>query len=509
MSWVGASAAATAHRSTSSVNASSPTTSIFSKGHISRGSGSSVASSPAQRDSLDMFAPPKRLEDVTEEPTERHELDGFTLVERTLDWSDYDTALSDDHSPLSPAAPTPVAWTLGGSDSCLVGFGIPEPKRRRSTEQSTGTSTHRFGGKFGSLSRRWKNRSAAGPQLSIITHHSTPATRSASLSSSQIISPALSAISRHESGLPASPTTILSADRLFVAEPLPMDIEEPHEGTGDDHEPGQATTPLLPPMLSEMFKKEECIRSPLQSPAIAPTSALRSSRTSMDAPFSHLPTPPLSTKPSMVSMHNRSRTNTLTSSPFGEIPPMQLLDESVDPWDGRLGHANFHIHPEPYVPDGIDLDSYTDYRKNWDQARANYARHITRTLEHYGGTSKVYKLTEEKWSLIEQVWTRQHDLMRTALAPVLTRLSDGESHHINSVTSSSVLEKPITRVVVPVINDKSGKFPELGDGEIVGPMSVARPRINTDVPPTRGSNSTPTSPHKRNLIKFLSDILRN
>jgi len=209
-------------------------------------------------------------------------------------------------------------------------------------------------------------------------------------------------------------------------------------------------------------------------------------------------------------MHSRSRNNTLTSSPFAEVPPMQLLEDASDPWDVRLGHANFAIHPEPYTPETLDLDSYIQYRNNWDQARTNYAKHIARTVEHYGSTSRVYKLTEEKWTSIDHVWNRQHDLMRTALAPTLARLSDGDSEMQESNASSTVLEKPMTKVIVPVIDDKSGKFPELGDGEIVGPMSVARPRaLTNDSDKGMGVKSPPPSPHKRNLLRFLSDIFHN
>jgi hypothetical protein len=196
----------------------------------------------------------------------------------------------------------------------------------------------------------------------------------------------------------------------------------------------------------------------------------------------------------------------MTGCPILDIPPLQLLDDVADLWAVRLGHANFTIHPEPYTPETIDLDSYTEFRNNWDHARTNYAKHITRTAEHYGSTSKVFKLTEDKWSSIDDVWKRQHNLMRTALAPTLARLSDGDSEMQESTASSVVLEKPLTKVILPVIDDKSGKFPELGDGEIVGPMSVARPRALTH--PSRGSdwrNPTPSS-QKRNLIQILTDI---
>ncbi|KIW91134.1 uncharacterized protein Z519_08028 [Cladophialophora bantiana CBS 173.52] len=498
--------------STSSVDTSSPTTSMFSKGHSSRGSSSSAASSPVPRESLDMFGGVKRLEDVTEEPQERDEFDGYTLVnDGTCDWSDYDKAFASDYGhPSPPISPIQPDWILAASDDAsIVAPGLYTSKRRRSVEQPSSTQGGRFSSKFGSLSRRWKNRSAAGPQLSIVTHISSSASRSGSLGSSRICSPALSAVSKHEAPLPPPSGLPLPNESLSLeADVRPINIEQ-QRSEQDSAESGQATTPLLPPMFSELCKKDEPVHSPLQSPAIAPTPAIVSSRTSFDAPLSCLPSPPLSTRPSIVSMHTRSRTNTVNNCPFGDIPPLQLLEDPSDPWAVRLGHANYTIHPEPYTPEIMDLDSYAEFRNNWDQARTHYAKHITRTAEHYGSTSKVYKLTEEKWASIDDTWKRHHNRMRTALAPVLARLSDGDSETQDSTTSSSVLEMPLTRVVVPVIDDKSGKFPKLGDGEIVGPMSVAPPRAFKDFNRNVEIRSLPVSPHKRNLLKFLSDILRN
>ncbi|EXJ71331.1 uncharacterized protein A1O5_05137 [Cladophialophora psammophila CBS 110553] len=497
--------------STSSVDTSSPTTSMFSKGHSSRGSNSSAASSPVPRESLDMFGSVKRLEDVTEEPQERDEFDGYTLVnDGTCDWSDYDKAFASDYGHPSPISAIQPDWILAASsDGSIVTPGPYQSKRRRSVEQPSSTQRGRFSSKFGSLSRRWKNRSAAGPQLSIVTHISSSASRSGSLSSSHICSPALSAVSKHETvHPPSSSLPLLSESSCLEADVRPINIEQ-KRSEQDPAEPGQATTPLLPPMFSELCKKDEPVHSPLQSPAIAPKSAVVSSRTSFDAPLSCLPSPPLSTRPSIVSMHTRSRTNTVNNCPFGEIPPLQLLEAPSDPWAVRLGHANYTIYPEPYTPEIMDLDSYAEFRNNWDQARTHYAKHITRTAEHYGSTSKVYKLTEEKWASIDDTWKRQHNRMRTALAPVLARLSDGDSETQDSTTSSSVLEKPLTRVVVPVIDDKSGKFPKLGDGEIVGPMSVAPPRAFNNFNKSIEIGSLPVFPHKRNLLKLLSDIFRN
>lgn len=338
------------------------------------------------------------------------------------------------------------------------------------------------------MSRRLKNRSATTPQLSIITH-TAPASRAGSINSGPVLSPAMSAISKHESYLP-SPTQD-SAD-VSVHSAFP-DADEEMEDTSASLP--QATTPLLPPVFTELSRNDEPIQSPLQSPSIAPTPNVMSSRTSLEV--NSLPSPPLSTKPSMISIRQRSRANTATA-PIAEIPPLQLVDQ--DPWSAALGHANFSIHPEPYLPSIFDLESYAEFRSNWDHARRNYAKHLARTLEHYGSTSKVYKLTQEKWSTIDKSWKGYYEAMTTSLESQLKRASDRTS--TGSSQSSLPLEKPISRIVMPEIDDKCGKFPELGDGDIVGPMEVAPPRSAATSP-----GLTSCSPRKRTLFRFLHDML--
>ncbi|KIV88375.1 hypothetical protein PV10_08065 [Exophiala mesophila] len=493
--------------STSSTHLSSPTASVFSRGHSSKGSGSSIASSPVQRDSIEMYGAPKRLEDVTEEPQERYEFAGYTLVnDRSYDLVDYDKAFADDHARNSPPlSPTQLAWKSPEDDDCSTTPSTPRHhKRPRSMDPTPLSTTHRLSSRLGSISRRWRNRSAAGPQLSIITHMNPPAARSGSWNEVDIISPALSAISKHESSIPHSPVQAMSSDTSLHLESFPVDIEQ-RPSQPEEEDTVHATTPLLPPIMLDSFQRELPIQSPLQSPSIAPTSTLIGSRTSLDTPLSCLPSPPLSTKPSMVSMHNRSRTSTIT----GELSPFHMLDDLADPWSAKLGHANFTIHPEPYVPDSNTLDSYIEFRENWNQARTNYAKHLARTAEHNGSTSKVYRLTEEKWGQVDNQWKRQHDMMKKILDPVLSRLSDGGSDQPNSTASSAVLEKSPAKVILPIIDDKSGKFPELGDMEIVGPMSVGPPRAMLDSHKAFDSRGQPTSPHKRSLFKALSELLRH
>ena len=194
----------------------------------------------------------------------------------------------------------------------------------------------------------------------------------------------------------------------------------------------------------------------------------------------------------------RSGANTATH----EITSLQQLSEKLDPWTIKLGHADFTINPEPYRPNIICLDTYKDFRKCWEDARKHYAQHFARTIEHYGETSKVFRLTEEKWSFIDSQWKEYDIYLSKALRPQLQRLSDEPTLPESPI---SLLEKPVSRVIVPQL-DHSGKFPEIGDNDIIGPLSIGTAKVPEL---QRGLLTPPSSPRKRNFIKALGDIFRH
>jgi len=458
----------------------------------------SVASSPNPRESFDLYGP--KLGKVAEEQ-EREDIAPAHDIARSPsisnDYSLYFASEAQDLPITSTYQPGHTFEDRGAySNASLEQY---HSKRPRSSE-NVGPSLHRrLSRRIGSMSRRLKNRSGTGPQLSVMTHVSAPPSRAGSTTSAQIISPAMSAISQHESYLPPSPAydNMEHSRRSSYSH-----IDEEMEDRTPEELP-QAATPLLPPVLSEHFGPDDTVNSPLQSPSIAPTPAVLSSRTSLDSsPVAHiagLPSPPLSTKPSMVSIHQRSRANTTTAA-LPEIPPLQLGHE--DPWSHALGHANFNIRPEPYLPQVFDLESYTEFRSNWDVARSNYAKHLVRTSEHYGSTSKVFKLTVEKWTSIERCWKAYHDAQEKIVGPQLQELKRASDEApLDSQPPKWPLEKPLSRIVMPEIDDKCGKFPELGDSDIVGPMEVAPPR-SAEMSPSQ----YPLSPRKRSLLRFLSDM---
>ena len=376
-------------------------------------------------------------------------------------------------------------------------------KKQRSDDSPLSGAANRFGARLPSFSKKWKSKTGAGPKLSIVTQSDPIRSRTNSVSS-QLASPALSVISKHESLLPSSPVQAGHEESSNEFGPSPIDVEQANSRAEEDQ--GQATTPLLPPIMMELISHNVPVQSPLQSPAIAETLSLPSSATSSGTPqLPCLPSPPLSTKPSFASIRQRSRAGTVL--PSSEIPALQMLGECYDDeWLAKLGHANFTICPEPYLPIVYDVETFKQLREDWDHARHSYARHLARTGEHYGTTSKTYLLTEEKWSLIDAEWKRNNAVMADTLGPLISRSSSGDAEASHSGSSSTVLEQPPTKVVVPTINDPSGKFPDMGDEDIVGPMAVGPSRATIMQQLVEPALQHRVS-KKRNFLRFISDIL--
>lgn len=202
-----------------------------------------------------------------------------------------------------------------------------------------------------------------------------------------------------------------------------------------ERERSQATTPLLPPSLnSGSTGSLTAAPSPLESPAIAPA----------EPPSPLILSPPLSSKPSNSSFHRIA-----LSAELPHIP-------APDAWSDRLGHANFTIEPQPYVPTVWSLDSLRQLKADWDMARVNYTKHLARTGEHYGTTSKTYAMTEAKWAEVDSIWRAQLDALAEAV------IEDGAVGDLSNYDRAILTTLPRM--------DAEGKFPDRGDEDIVGPM---------------------------------------
>jgi len=180
-----------------------------------------------------------------------------------------------------------------------------------------------------------------------------------------------------------------------------------------------------------------------------------------------------------------------------ELPiPLPAILQDHDEWSDRLGHANFTISPLPYKPEAANMEALRQLRADWDTARVNYTKHIVRTGEHYGQTSKTYAMTEEKWAEIEKTWRTNHDetmerILAVSDAPAPSTSasrsrSRGRGRGRSGSGSAAVLGRPPNDAIfeglqwsrledgapaaVPRMLYNEGKFPALGDEDIVGPM---------------------------------------
>lgn len=340
-----------------------------------------------------------------------------------------------------------------GADSPLAGLTM-----------RLGTRFSAFG-RFRSTKRRQRAFTAASePSLDLppALSRATSTSRSSSLSA-----PSRNVYDRSNEP-PLPPTPALSFYEYESTDSIPgamaIDIEKANVRKSLERDRETSTTPLLPPLSTEppsiMSMNQSQQPSPLQSPTVAPQLGLGLDL--ITAPPAYA-TPPLSTKPSISSF--RPPIMTTLSSPIVATSEVVVtipnLLEQHDAWSDRLGHANFTINPKPYQPDAADFDSLRRLRAAWDLARINYTKHIMRTGEHYGARSNTYALTEAKWAETERDWKMAHDtLMDRVLA-----MNPGCEAQLRWDRLQEDVHAGVPRML-----DADGKFPDLGDEEIVGPM---------------------------------------
>ncbi|KAL4996815.1 hypothetical protein BDV10DRAFT_101497 [Aspergillus recurvatus] len=452
----------------------SPAVSLFSaKGHTRfSSSASSLVSSPSHGNSMDI-ACRNPLTGVKEE--EPYGSQARDLEEEYFQHFDQGLSVAEDSYLSTVSTCDGYSFTDAGMDMAH------SPKKRRS-DNASANGLSRIGSRISTISNRWRSKrgSDGGDGESF-----SPQVRSRTNSSASVFaaSPTTAApMSWVESAqIPPSPARTIFEERLSESGAQPIDIAKANHQDQDESAP-QATTPLLPPLMGDDLEKSvSVIQSPLQSPSVADVSNASPDPNALRDRLANLPSPPLSSKPSIASF-SRPRASTIRTV-SGDVPPLTLSDPN-DEWAIELGHANFTIQPEPYVPEDYDIDSFRRLRSQWDLAQCNFTKHLVRTGEHYGVTSKIYKLTQEKWESINREWKRHYEAMLAQLeaqnGPILSTI---ESHR-----------DPCEQVKIPTLHDD--KFPELGDGEIVGPMKIA---------PATGRCRDRSL--KRNFFRFFHDLV--
>ena len=387
-------------------------------------------------------------------------------------------------------SPFPLEYDLADDTPYYRNADMETTAKRRCAEDYPFVGfTSRFGTRFPSFSQRWNNRKVGNTvsvadslQENIVSRSRANSIRAPSLQDSIADS-----VERGDVHLPTTPARSVFEERYDEVPVSPIDIQKanaPLEGDEIDAE-DLATTPLLPPLMVQFSSKlaNTPVQSPLQSPTVA-DSPLTVHTPTEGSQHPGLPSPPLSTKPSISSFHHRQL------APNSDIPQIQLAD-AHDEWANKLGHANFTIQPEPYLPTTFDLSACKQLRSDWDAARLNFMKHLARTGEHYSTTSKIHQLTEDKWAEIDGQWKRNYELTK-----VSCKVDDSEE--AIALSKHTFVAERIPLIKIPSLNGpkSEGKFPKLGDEGIVGPMV----REKSQVQPRR-----PT--RKRAFWKFLQGVL--
>ncbi|EAQ90214.1 hypothetical protein CHGG_02149 [Chaetomium globosum CBS 148.51] len=475
----------TYNSSSSDLTSPSPITSTFSPTNHSTLSGSTSSlehvpppctenpSSPTQ--SLHATRPSKsQLPDVEEEPLEREEEKPATppkYTDREFGFHDY--CLCDfpcSHNADVTQSTGPYHYMAPDSDYDL-GFlsdgdfnaSPRQKKRRHGSDAGFSTWSTRLGSRLPSLPR-WRSSSTSrrndltfSPASDPSLVDSRPSFSLAASSRSSSVSRPAHVSERAQGSVPATPALSFYESSESVVLPSPLDNLPATLGRRVERDRANATTPLLPPLLIDTTPSHTISpslqTSPLQSPSMI-TSRVPDWPTAK--PYA---TPPLSTKPSVSSL----RRGTISSA-FGDAPsPIPCFFDHQDSWSDCLGHANFTIEPRPYLPETTDLVSLQSFRSDWNLARTNYAKHLVRTGEHYGSTSKTYALTEAKWAEIEQEWQRDEDHL-------VQRLGEQWKNDPSVVSQLQRTAEEKLSPSIPRMLSDDGKFPELGDVEIIGPM---------------------------------------
>ncbi|KAK3317342.1 hypothetical protein B0T19DRAFT_290095 [Cercophora scortea] len=466
--------------SSSDLASLSPVTPSFSRTSHTRYSGSTstssleiipptyaeTPSSPTQTAHASKNTKPQ-LPDVQEDPLERDEESTAIIPEiNGYEFGLYDCLCDEPchhHGDLVQSAAKQL-YMISDLDFDLLSDtdlnGSPRLKKRRHGSDAGFSSWGtRLGSKLTSLPR-WGSTSrrhhfafspASDPSLDQRPHFSrAPSSRSSSISV-----PARGVYDRtNEPPMPATPALSFYESTESVVLPSPLDTTQVTAGQSLERERAMATTPLLPPLMTDNAPRtvHSSQPSPLQSPAIAPSLNQESTGPQV------YPTPPLSAKASVSSFRRATVSSTTSDAPS----PITCLLDHHDAWSDRLGHANFTIEPRPYSPETADMPTLHAFHADWDQARINYTRHLVRTGEHYGTTSKTYALTEAKWAETEQEWYQaEHDL--------LSRLNSQGNADAPLTFQRRTTEEMLPAAIPRMLSDE-GKFPERGDVDIVGPM---------------------------------------
>jgi hypothetical protein len=503
----------------SSSDITSPVTPTFSSRHQRYSSSSSSLDLPLQlQESPSSPLQPasaansksniRQLPDVQEEPMEREyddddtstldsieDVDHFGLYSCLCDAPCTHRRGSDGSLPGDQVADFDSFYDLGFMSDGDYTVAPGHSKKRSGVESPLRDLTSRINTRFAGI-KPWRtsrrSNLVSSPTIDTTFENANGLSRPPSSRDSSMSAPRRHVFDRaNEPTLPPTPAMSYYASTESI--PIIIDLDEPKERASIERERAQATTPLLPPLLTAPLAKPTPEESPLQSPSVAPSpSPATPGFASPIYSSAHFSRPSLSTKPSVSSFRHIAGSTELT------LPLPAILQEH-DEWSDRLGHANFTITPLPYELDAVNAETVGKFCQDWDAARINYTKHLVRTGENYGQTSKIYALTEAKWAETEKRWRSIYEGL-IAQTMAANQSMPGSASQSRSRSRGRVrgragsigatilgrpptddifasmqwrrLEDAVPSAVPQMLEalDADGKFPNRGDEDIVGPM---------------------------------------
>ncbi|KAK3722682.1 hypothetical protein LTR37_002253 [Vermiconidia calcicola] len=472
---------------------SSPITSTFSTRTHSRfpSSSSSLATSP---DSPVNHAK-SHLHDLVEEPAEREDILSHQDIEYVSAESFTEEPLCICDTPFcehrqtfgAQTSPSTPEWTSGDENAWRRGSGASRTiKRSRSGELLfEGKAASRASRHWPSISNRWRDRKPT-TSVSGQSVRSAPPSRESSVRRPSISQSLASHLGPRQTFI--TPERQIDSAYCDTWAPPPTrpseSLDIPHSCYSEDpiDREGRSSTPLLPPLLSELRNSKNGEQQPSSSSssiAAKRSSAPVSDVQALSPMLNGMPTPPLSAKPSVASFGMGRSSHVHSRS---DVAPMSKSEEP-DQWAIRLGHANFEIEPRPYLPQICNRESCNRLLQDWEAARVEYMRVAARVSEHYGPSSRTYKLTEEKWSEIDYLWRMN---LRRANAEAE---ANGQTPTLQSLAET----QPLAKIPSLVDPQQPEKFLKVAEADIVGPM-VQYSKIQQ-----------PPSPKKTSFVKLFTD----
>ncbi|KAI5304067.1 hypothetical protein KEM56_006887 [Ascosphaera pollenicola] len=480
-----------------SSNSTSPAPSLFSKHQRYGSSASSLSISPPVATTLtDPFGVSKTLlTDVKEEPPDG-ELTLHTINLATAQLPHANQASQDYFSHHAFAAVPPMDE---------VSVDLTEVPRQRQSDTSSVRISRLSTRHSTASSLRKTSKASSPPPLDKLSPLPQRPSRTGSVSSTFGGSSARRFSAQSFTNLYGDSSDL----SVEITEKSEKKRDNEPEATEDrDHQ----QTPLLPPIVTELEEPEPLIvASPLESPSVASSSiqicrtvprkvvVSRLVRSNSEAQASRL-----SARPSLAHSRYHSSEQIIFGRPRPEQPTIAMPD-CDDGWSLELGHANFVIHPQPYIPSINSIESIEAHFADWQTARSNYAKHLARVSKFYGQTSSTYKLTEEKWATIEKEWKANHDLCLSRYKPESTGITRLKPSGNSSATLAQLQSSLMGGTAkLPTIDDS--KFPDLGDQDIIGLMTVEKPKAQVSV--VKQSSSVTPPKRKRQFFRALMSICR-